>query len=205
LAIAHVVLLFAGFSQEKSVMLGDGPADVARIYGSGSLDRILAGGFVEALSFIVLLPAIVFVGRVIGQRTEAGRWAAQTALAAGITYVAVTLATGLPAGAAAVYGAHHQLGDGATLALVNDVRNFAFYVSLLALGAYSVCLGIAALTDERRARWMGWGGLLLGGLLFLGLATDTWTDGANLASALWAVWWVGVGVGLIRRVAPRTA
>jgi hypothetical protein len=204
LAIAHVVLLFAGFSQEKSVVLGDSPATVARTYGSGSLERIFAGGLVEALSFVVLLPALAFIARVIGRRTEGGRWAGQAAFAAGITYVAVTLATGLPAGAAAVYGAHHGIGDPQTLALVNDVRTLAFFLSLVALAGYSICLGLSALADEARARWMGWGGLLIGGLLLVGLATEKWTDGANLASTLWMAWWVGVGVVLIRRAAPRT-
>jgi len=198
LAIAHVVLLFAGFSQEKSVVLTDGPATVARVYGSGSLGRIFTGGYVETLSFLVLLPCLVFLGRALG-RDEGAKWAAQTALGAGLVYVCTTLAAGIPAGAAAVYGAHHGLASAGTLTVVNDVRTFAFYLSLLALGVVSLGFGIAALRDGVLTRWTGWGGVAVGSLLLLGPAGQRWSDTINTTSLLWMIWWVGVGVALIRQ------
>jgi hypothetical protein len=199
LALAHVVVLFAGFSQEKSVVLTDGPHTVARVYGSGSLGRIFTGGYVESLSFLILLPCLVFLARAFGHRDEAARWASQTALGAGVVFIANTLAVGLPAGAAAVYGAHHGLAGGGTLALVNDVRTFAFYVSLVTLGAAALCLGIAALRDGVMTRWVGWGGVAVGSLLVLGPVGQRWADTINTTSLIWMVWWVGVGVCLIRR------
>jgi hypothetical protein len=199
LALAHVVVLFAGFSQEKSVVLTDGPHTVARVYGSGSLGRIFTGGYVESLSFLVLLPALVFLARAFGRRDEAARWASQTALGAGVVFIANTLTVGMPAGAAAVYGAHHGLADSGTLAVVNDVRNFAFYLSLVTLGAAALCLGIAALRDGVMTRWVGWGGVLVGTLLLLGPVGQRWADTINTTSMLWMVWWVGVGICLIRR------
>ena len=205
LALAHVVLLFAGFSQEKSVVLTDGPHTVARVYGSGSLGRIFTGGYVESLSFLVLLPCLVFLARAFGRRDEAARWASQTALGAGVVFIANTLAVGIPAGAAAVYGAHHGLAGGGTLALVNDVRTFAFYLSLLTLGAAALCLGIAALRDGVMTRWVGWGGVVVGSLLLLGPVGQRWLDTINATSMVWMIWWVGVGICLIRRanVVPR--
>jgi hypothetical protein len=199
LALAHVVVLFAGFSQEKSVLLTDGPHTVARVYGSGSLGRIFTGGYVESLSFLILLPALVFLARAFGRRDEGARWASQTALGAGVVFIANTLTVGLPAGAAAVYGAHHGLAGGGTLALVNDVRNFAFYVSLVTLGAAALCLGIAALRDGVMTRWVGWGGVVVGALLLLGPVGQRWADTINATSMLWMLWWVGVGICLIRQ------
>jgi hypothetical protein len=199
LALAHVVLLFAGISQESSVSLSDGPHTVARVYGSGSLGRIFTGGYVEALSFLVLLPSLVFLARAFGRRDEAARWASQTALGAGVVLIANTLAVGIPAGAAAVYGAHHGLAGGGTLAVVNDVRTFAFYLSLVTLGTAALCLGIAALRDGVMTRWVGWGGVVVGTLLMLGPVGQRWVDTINTTSSIWMVWWVGVGVCLIRR------
>ncbi len=199
LAIAHVVLVLGGFSQEKSAMLTDSADVVKRTYAGASVSRVLAGGYVESLGFVVLLPVLIFLARAIGQRTEAGRWATQTALAAGVCYVAVTLATGMPAGAAALYGAHHGVTDAATLAMVGNVRNFAYYLSILALGAHALGTGIAAVTDGTVKRWVGVGGIGVGILLFAGVAAQGLTDGANYASMLWMIWWIGLGITLIRR------
>ena len=199
LAIAHVVLLLGGFSQEKSPLLTDSADVVKQTFVGANVGRVLAGGFVESLAFVVLLPVLVFLARAVGWRTETGRWATQTALAAGVSYVAITLATGMPAGAAALYGAHHGVGDAATLALVANVRNFAFYLSLLALGAHAVGIGIAALTDGTMKRWVGFGGIGVGIVLFAGIAAQGVLEGAGIATMLWMVWWVGLGVALIRQ------
>ena len=203
LVILHVVLMLAGFSQEKSVVLTDGPDTVQRVYGSGSLGRIFAGGYVEMLAFLVLLPAIIFLSRALGRRTETGRWAAQTALAAGVTYVASTVAVGLPAGAAAVYGAHHHLADGGTIALVNDVRNFAFFISLAVLGLHALATGVSALADGVMRRWVGVGGIVVGVLMLLAMTTQGVADTVNLSSMIWMVWWLGLGISLLRRPSAR--
>jgi hypothetical protein len=145
----------------------------------------------------------VVLARSFGQRTEAGSWETQTALAAGVCYVAITLATGLPAGAAALYGAHHGVADAATLAMVGNVRNFAFYLSILALGGHALGTGVAALSDGTMKRWVGFGGIGVGALLFAGVAVQGFTDGANYATLLWMVWWVGLGIVLIRRGSVR--
>jgi hypothetical protein len=202
LAIAHVVLLFAGFSQERSTSLGDSPAAVRHSLVEGSLARSMFGGYVESFAFVLLLPVLAFLAHAVGTRTALGRWAASTSLIAGVSYVTVTLATGMAAGAAALYDAHHG-GDLATAQMVTDVRTFAFYLSLLVLGLQAVALGIAALSDRFSARWTGIGGIVVGILLFAGVA------GAGMglhdyASMIWMVWWIGVAIALIRN-APMAA
>jgi hypothetical protein len=196
LAIAHVVLLFAGASQERTTSLGDSTGGARRALVEGGLARTMAGGYVEAFAFVLLLPVLAFLASAVGTRTAVGRWAASTSLIAGVCYVAVTLATGLPAGAAALYGGHHG-GDLATAVMVNDVRNFAFYLSLLVLGLQAVALGVAARSDGFSPRWTGLGGVVVGVLLMAGVA------GAGLglhdyASLIWMVWWIGVAIALIR-------
>jgi hypothetical protein len=202
LAIAHVVLLFAGFSQERSFSLGDSGALARHALVDGSLARSMAGGYVESLSFVLLLPALAFLSHAVGTRTALGRWAASTSFVAGVCYVAITLATGMAAGAAALYDAHRG-GDVATAVMITDVRTFAFFLSLLVLGLQAVALGVAALSDRFSPRWTGLGGIVVGVLLFAGVA------GAGLglhdyAAMVWMVWWIGVAVALIRN-APMAA
>jgi hypothetical protein len=202
LAIAHVVLLFAGFSQERSNILGSSTDEARHALIEGSLTRSMIGGYVESFAFVLLLPALAFLAHAVGTRTALGRWAASTSFVAGVTYVAVTLATGMPAGAAALYDGHRG-ADLATATMVADVRNFAFFLSLLVLGLQALALGIAARSDRFSPRWTGVGGIVVGVLLFAGVA------GAGIglhdyASMIWMVWWIGVAIALIRN-APTAA
>jgi hypothetical protein len=107
----------------------------------------MAGGMIETLGFVLLIPALVFLARAIGRRTDIGRWAAQTALMAGMGYVAVTMAVGFPAGAASLYGAEHGL-DLETAFALNNVRIFGYFLSLSLLGAHAIGLAIAARQDQ---------------------------------------------------------
>ncbi len=196
LALAHVVLMLGGFSLERSTMLGDSTAAARQAYTEGSLARSMAGGYIEAFSFVVLLPVLVFLARALGRRTEAGRWAAQTGLAAGVGYVAVTLATGLPAGAAALYNGHHG-ADPATLLVAADIRNFAFFLSLLLLGAHAICVGMSARADGVLTRWVGIGGIVVGVVLLASVA-GAGQALQNVGTMVWLVWWVGLAVSLLR-------
>jgi hypothetical protein len=196
LAIAHVVLVFAGFALQRSVSLGGSLADYRRALTQGGIGRVMVGEYVEALAFLLLIPALAFAAQAIGRRTPLARWAAQTSLLAGITYVAVTLATGMAAGAAAHYAGRHG-ADLQTLVVVSEVRLFAFYASLFVLAVQAIGLGIAARSDRFSPRWVGIGGVVVGVLLAVGVA------GAGIglhdfASMLWMIWWIGVGVTLIR-------
>lgn len=202
LAIAHVVLLLAGFSQERSTALGDDLDDARSALTEGSLTRSMAGGYVEALAFVLLLPVLVFLARSVGTRTPVGRWAAATSLVAGVTYVAITLSTGLAAGAAALYGGHSGV-DLETARMVSDVRNFAFLLSLLVLALQAAALGVAALSDRFSPRWTGIGGLVVGVVLPAGVALAG-LELHNYASLAWTVWWIGVAIALLRN-APTDA
>jgi hypothetical protein len=173
-------------------------------YVGATVGRVLAGGYVESVGVVLFLPVIVFLARAIGRRTEASRWATQTALTAGICYVAMGLGVGQAAGAATLYGAQHGVTDGATLALVGNVRNFAFYLSLLLLGAHAIGTGMAALLDRTMKRWVGWGGICVGILQFVGVAVQGMADGVVYAPLLWTVWFFGLAICLIRRGSSTT-
>jgi hypothetical protein len=196
LALAHIVLILAGIAMQDSPLFAEGTAGIQEGYVEGDLVRTMAGGMVETAGFLLLIPALVFLARAIGRRTEVGRWAAQTALLAGVCYVAVTMAVGFPAGAAALYGAQHGLDVDTAFAL-NNVRIFGYFLSLSLLGAHAIGLALAARADGVMTRWVGWGGLVTGAVLLAsvplaGIGQQDW------GTLVWLVWWVGVGVGLLR-------
>jgi hypothetical protein len=192
LVIAHVVLLFAGFSQEVAVTHGTSLTELQDKYGSAHMTRVFAGGYVEAMSFLVLVPALVLLARLFGRRTETGRIAAQSFLAIGVAYAAATLAIGFAPGAAAIYAAHHQVPIG-TVAMVNDIRNFAFYLGVATSCAMMLALGIAALAEKALVKWVGWCGAVLGAV---GIVVTPFAQ--NAVSMVWLVWLVGVGVLALR-------
>ncbi|CAN5778607.1 hypothetical protein BH20ACT6_BH20ACT6_24490 [soil metagenome] len=196
LALAHVALVITGIALMRSPLFQDGTAGIERGYVEGDMARTMAGGMLEVLGFVVLIPALVFLARAIGRRTEIGGWAAQTALMGGMAYIAVTMAVGFPAGAAALYSAQHGL-DVDTVFAINNIRNFGYFLSLALLGAHAIGLAIAAWQDRIMTRWVGVGGLLTGVVLFASVpaAAVGQQDWGTLA---WTVWWIGVGVGLLR-------
>jgi hypothetical protein len=196
LAIAHVVLVFAGFALQRSASLGGSLADYRRALTEGGLGRIMTGEYIEALAFLLLLPVLAFTALAIGRRSPLARWASQTSLLAGVTYVAVTLATAMAAGAAAHYAGRHG-GDLHTLVVVNEVRLFAYYASLFVLAVQAIGLGVAARSDRFSPRWVGLGGIVVGVLLAVGVA-GAGIGLHDLASMLWMIWWVGVGVMMFR-------
>lgn len=192
LALAHVVLLFAGFSQETATEHGTPLADFTRTIGGADLTRTFIGGYVEALAFVVLVPALVIVARLLSRRTDVGRIAATSSLALGAAYVASTLAVGFPPGAAAMYGLQHG-AQASAASMLMDVRNFGFYLQVAMSCAMALALGIAALAERVNVRWIGWGGVGFGviGLIATPLAH-------NVVSMGWIVWWVGLGVLFLR-------
>ena len=196
LALAHVVVLLVAANMEKSPRVSQGVAGIRDDLLHGSLTRIMSGGYLEAFSFLFLLPVLVFLATAIGRRTEAGRWATQTALAAGVAFVAVTLGGAIAPGAAAVYDVQRG-GDLHTALMVDDIRNFGFYISLLLLGAHALSLGIAALTDRVNTLWIGIGGVITGLALFVSIAGSL-HNLQDVGVMIWMVWFVGVAVCLFR-------
>jgi hypothetical protein len=194
LALAHVVLMLGALSVEgiNSSQHRTAPAKLLEAYAQAPLARTLLAGYVEALAFLVLVPALVILGWLFSRRTTAGRLAAQSFVVFGVAYVASTLASGFPAGAAALYGAHHGADPG-SLAMVNDIRNYAFVLQVALTSAMALALGAAALREQRHTRWIGWGGAVLGAV---GVLVTPFAP--NAVVFVFLVWWIGMAVVLLR-------
>jgi hypothetical protein len=155
----------------------------------------MTGGYVEAVGFVLLLPVVAFLARALGRRTDTGGWAAQTAFAGGVGYVFVSLAPGLAAGAAALYGAHHG-ADLAAVSVVNDVRSFAFFLSMPLLAVHAVGVGISALADRVLPAWVAWWGVATGIVLVASVPAAS-TGAVDIATLLWTVWFVALAGSMI--------
>ena len=195
-ALAHVVLMVVGIMLQDSPLFQDGVEGIKEGYLEGNLAHTIAAGMIETLGFVLLIPALVFLARAIGQRSEAGRWAASTALMAGMGYVGVTMAVGFPAGGAALYGVQHGLELDTAFA-INNIRIFGYFLSLALLGLHAIGLAIAARQDRVLTRWVGWGGLVTGSVLLASVPAAT-VGQQDWGTLVWLVWWVGVAVCLFR-------
>jgi hypothetical protein len=199
LALAHVVLMLVGVITMGTPTIHEGQEGIEHSYVEGSLGRIFTGGFIELLAFVLMVPVLVFLGRAFGRRTEGGAWASQSAAAAGLGYVAVVVAAGFSAGAAAAWGAADGL-DLQTVLTINNIRNFGYFLSLALLGAHAIGLGIAALGDRVMTRWAGWGGIATGVCLVAAVPAAS-IGVQDYATVVWLVWWVGLAVLMLRRSA----
>src|SRR4051812_43451959 len=185
LALAHVIVLFAGFSQEVAVEHSTPLSQLMEKYGHADLTRVFTGGYVESLAYVLLVPALVVLAHLFTGRTEVGRLAARTFLGLGIAYVAATLAVGFAPGASAIYASQHG-GDAHLVAAVNDIRNFAFVLQIAIALAMTLALGIAARAERLFVHWVGWGGIVLGSV---GIAVTPLLH--NATNMLQLIWWVG--------------
>ena len=123
LGLAHVALLIGGLALSGGgALLEDGSAGIEAAYVNGSLTTILGGWFVESVGFVLLVPVAVYLGRVLGRSSPVGTWAARSGTVLAGVYVAITLAVGFPAGAAAAYGVQHGLDVDGCLGTELDAR-----------------------------------------------------------------------------------
>ncbi len=143
LAIAHVVLLFAGAGLTTSLQLGD-PAGTAR----QRVGDVVAGD--EHGRRVPHLPRVPRAPRSTACSSpgcsrgtdELTGWLSSCIGGTTVAWVATTVAAGLAAGAAAVYDGHHGASLEA-LTTVNDVRNVAFILTGGLAGVFLVAVAVA--------------------------------------------------------------
>jgi hypothetical protein len=81
--------------------------------------------------------------------------------------------------------------------IVNDLRNFAFFLSIADLGVFTACVGAAVLLTRALPRWIGWAGLAVGALCVVSVA-GAGSGAHNIGSMVQMVWWVVLGVLALR-------
>jgi hypothetical protein len=196
LLIAHVVLVFAGVAFESQLGLGDPSQSAIDALVNSSLAQNLAGGYVEYVGFLVLLPGGILVARLLRGDTETSTWLASCAAGSLVAYVAVTVATGFAAGAAALYDGHHG-APLATVVAVNDVRGFAFFLSGGLAGLVALGLAGAVQLTAALPRWVAYSGYVVG-VLSIAAIPGAGLGLQNVSTLLWLAWTVALGVAALR-------
>ena len=204
LGLAAVALILAGFAliaAPESTLRA--PADVvARFYAEAPLVRMLAGGLLQSVGFVLLLPfAVALTDRLRGSGATGGLLPA-TARSAASVYVTLCLAPGLSAGGAALWLAHSGPVDPGLLYAVNLLRIFSYFVALLPFAAFLVAVGISAVASRRLPRWAGWSAVAIGAPLAATVPVAA-SNLTNLLGMLGLLWIVPVAVHLLRHPEPR--
>lgn len=200
LGIAAIVLIASGFAvaAPTEATITSPESDVVAFYAGAGLARTLAGGLVESLGLLLLLPfAAMLTARLRAPGTVA-ELLAPTARMAATVYVAICLAPGMSAGATALWLAQHGSADPTLLTALNDLRALSYFVALLAYAVFLVAAGTAGLSSGRLPRWASWAAVALGCALAAGvpIAADGFADVFGLLGLLWVV---VVSVALLRR------
>lgn len=196
LAIAHIVLTFLGTAFEHSLMLGGQPSAAAKVLAGSSMTGEFAGGYIELSAFLMFLVAAMLLAQLLRGDGEVGGWVSSCMSGSAVVYVAVTIATGFAAGAAALYDGHHGAALG-TATTVNDIRNFGFILSGAVAGVFAVSTSAAVQATGRLPRWIAYAGYAVGALGVAAVPAAR-TGFISIATIAWFLWFVALGIVALR-------
>ena len=196
LAIAQVVLTVASYSLQRVADLGAKPSKVTSAFVTFSIGKGYAGELLNCLSLLVFLFAATLLARLVRRDDELSGWLSSAVAASGAIYVAVSLASYLPALGTALYEGHH----GASLATVTTLDHlhwFGVFAATAVLGAFTLSVAAAIRVGGMLPGWLAYTGIAVGVLCLAG------GEGAHLslngvASIVWMVWFVLLGVAALR-------
>jgi len=197
LLIGYIALTFAGVGLEKSLTLGEGTRAASAALVGSSMTKDFTGGYIEFVGTLVYLVGALLLARLLRGDGPTGEWFSSCISASAAAWTAVNVAVGFAAGAAAIYDGHHGASV-ATVTTVNDVRNFAFFLSA-GLSAV-LALGVAAsvLLTRRLPRGVAYSGLLVA-VVYLAAIPAARTGAINLATLLGFGWLAAVAVTSLRQ------
>ena len=195
LAIAHVVLMFASFSLQKVAPLGAANATIAADHIAWSTTKGYVGEWLTVLSFLTFLAAAALLTRLLRGATEISQWLSATSLAAATIYVTLTL-VGVAGLGTALYDGHHgsALSD---VALLVRFHWFAIFLGTIVLGVFTAGVALSVISTRLLPRWVGYAGLVPG-LLCLAVVPGLDVSLVNLATVVWVLWFVAIGVTAVR-------
>jgi hypothetical protein len=200
LALAHIVLMLAGFTFQRVARLGDAPSTVLSVYRGSPAGAAGFGGAVSLLGFVAFLFAATLLAQLLRGRTDMTRWLAGLVSTAGATYVGITLGVAFAGSDAARYGAH-RAWPATTVAAVGSLHWFGVFMATAILGVFTVTLAARLWVTGLLPRWVALGGFAAGACCLAAAAVPP-EDIVDDATLVWMVWFVALGVAALR-VRPR--
>jgi hypothetical protein len=196
LMIGYVVLTFAGVAFEHSLMLGDKASSASAALVHSSMTQNFAGGYIEYLASLVFLVGALLLARLLRGDGVLGEWLSSCIAASATVFVAITVTAGFAAGAAALYDGHHGAAL-ATVTTVNDIRNFAFFLSGGLVGVFAFGVAAAARVSGRLPQWVSYSGVVVG-VLYIVTIPAAANGVVNVSTMLGFAWLVALGVAGLR-------
>jgi len=209
LSIAYVVLSFAAVAFIATPEIGSTPKAIASGLMTSSMTKGFAGGYIEFIASLVLLAALLLFARLLRGATEMSAWLSSCLAAIAVTVTAVGIVAGGAAGGAALYDGHHGASV-TTVATINDIRNFGFFLAVALDGVVALCIAGSVQVTRLLPRWVAYTGYVVGTVSVVSVVGAR--NGAhNFANLLFFVWLVAMAVSSMRQgrravaVAPRAA
>jgi len=158
LSLGWLVLTFAGNAGQPHVLLGDSADKVHDALVTSSMTRAFGGGYVEFLATLVLLAAGTLYATLLRSEGPVGQWLSTLTAGSMVAFTGSAIALGFPAGAAALYDGHHGASID-VITTVDDIRNFAFFLSGGLLAVFMISVAASVLVTKRLPRWVAVSGI----------------------------------------------
>jgi hypothetical protein len=205
LLIAHVVLLLAGYAQQRSPAFGAPPGSVARLLAGVPAGRAYPGFALVSLAWLILLAAITLIAGLVGGATETSSWFGRLIVAAGTAATVITLAGAYAPAFAAYYAATHGV-PAEVVTAVETISKFSDLLAIAACGLTALAIGAAGLASGMLPRWLGWISIAVG---IACMASGSGPKQLDMGTLAWFGWLVAMGVvaqrGPSRRGLARTS
>jgi hypothetical protein len=197
--VAAVVAIVAGFALAAATeaTLTSPEAEVAAFYRDAPLVRTVVGGLLETSGLVLLLA----FGAALAARLRPAGWTAAAARSALTAYVAICLAPGMSAGAAALWLAHTGTTDPAVLTALNTLRSLSYFLALVPFALFLACTAVAGLRTGALPRWVCWTALVLAVPMVPSVAVAA-LGFADVLGLLGLAWVLTVAVVLLRSPDP---
>jgi hypothetical protein len=192
--IAYVVLLLAGYSQQRSPGFGASAASITSLYSGVAAGKMYTGAVLVTMASLLLLTAFTLISRLLRGETEGAGWASALILAAGTAAVAVTLVGSYAGAFAAYYAATHGFSAD-TVAGLNMISKFSDLIAVGATGVCALAIGGAGLASRRLPRWAAWISIVVGAV---DIVSGTGPAQLNLGTLVGFAWMIMLGVVLLR-------
>ncbi len=196
LAIAHLVVMFGSFALQRVAPLDATTETIRADHVDWSMTKGFAGGYLTALSYLLLLVSAALLARLMRGSSEVSGWLTSTMLVAVGVTVAVTYA-GMADVGAALYDGHHG-GQIATVAALDHAHWFNVFLATMALGVFTCASGGAIIVSRTLPRWVGWSGVGVG-CLCLAAVAGAGAALVDTVTLVWTLWFVALAVTSLRR------
>jgi hypothetical protein len=196
LAIAHVVLMLAGFTLQRVSRLGDAAGSALATYRGSSVSAAGIGSAVSLAGFVALLFAAPLLAQLLRGDTAASRWLSRVIASTASVYVGITLAVGFAASGAARYGAHHGLPE-STVDALNTLHWFGVFVATAILGVFILTVAARLWVSGQLPRWIAVLGFVAG-ICCLAAAVNPPENIVDNTTLVWMAWFVALGVAALR-------